>query len=201
VCRRQLGDRPHHGRRAAGIQPHLLCSRCRPQSSLESRSHEAAGSSTAIFGCENRFDTQPFEQIDVRQIGTLSGAVEKACLRSTRSKRLGQRDEGSEPDSTRHHPGLGRRTHRLERTSQWPEAAQATAGRCVEEQRRADADPLVEERNASGSPVGVSQNLENRERASQQRIDARARLDHHELTGLGQRGDVRGCKREHAVVT
>ena len=51
-----------------------------------------------------------------------------------------------------------------------------------------------------GAPCAVAQDLEDRERPPQQRIDVVARLDHHELAGLGGRGDFGRLEREDVVV-
>ena len=76
----------------------------------------------------------------------------------------------------------------------------ATPARASYEQRRADADALVEDRDARAAAVRVAQDLEDGKRTPQQRIEAARRLDHHELAGRGERGDVRRAEREHVVV-
>ena len=88
VRRRELGNGPHHGCRAAGVQSYFLRPGRRSQRRLESRGDKATRSPAAVFGREDRLDPQPFEQIDVGEIGALPGAVEEPCSRSAGPQRF-----------------------------------------------------------------------------------------------------------------
>jgi hypothetical protein len=48
--------------------------------------------------------------------------------------------------------------------------------------------------------VVLAHDLEHRERPAQQRIAAAAGLDHHELSGGGGLGNLRGRQLDHVVV-
>ena len=55
-------------------------------------------------------------------------------------------------------------------------------------------------RHAGRRARGVAQDLEDRERPAEQRIEAAARLDHHELSRLGAGGHVGRVEREDVVI-
>ena len=76
----------------------------------------------------------------------------------------------------------------------------ASAGPGLVEESRARADRLVEQRDAAGRAVRPAQELEDRERPSQKRVHAAARLDHDELTWPRVQRDLRGREGDDAVV-
>ena len=68
------------------------------------------------------------------------------------------------------------------------------------QQPGADADSLVEDRDAGRRAVRVAQDFEDRERPAQQRIRAARWLHHDELARAGERRDLGRGEREDVVV-
>jgi len=59
--RGKLGNRTHHGCRAARVEAEFLRRWCCPQRRLECRGHEPARSAAAVFCGENRLNPELFE--------------------------------------------------------------------------------------------------------------------------------------------
>src|SRR5688572_3985139 len=65
---------------------------------------------------------------------------------------------------------------------------------------RGGTDALVEDRDAGGGPPRVPENLEDRERPPEQRLEAGCLLQHHELAGQGRSRDLGRVEQKHTVV-
>ena len=89
-----------------------------------------------VFGGQHDVDAEPFEQLDVVQLGGAARAVEQRVRRAARLQRLGERDERREADAARDHPGFRRRIDRLERPAERSETADARARLGLVEQCR-----------------------------------------------------------------
>ena len=69
----------------------------------------------------------------------------------------------------------------------------------VVDQGRRRTDSLAEQRDRRGRALTVANDLEHREGRAQQGIEGGTRLDHHELSGRGGRGDGRRRERHDVV--
>ena len=130
----------------------------------------------AVLGGEHDVDAEPLEQLDVVQ---LRGACARrrtaspACRSCCEARRPASR---TAPARRRPRPSTPPPAARPARTA--GRAVRDTATRRarldVVEQRGADADALVQDRDADRRAVGVAQHFEDRERPPQQRIACRA---------------------------
>jgi hypothetical protein len=81
-----------------------------------------------------------------------------------------------------------------------PEGRHGLAGRQVVDLASADPDPLAEDRDGGRLSAAVTDDFEDRERPSQQRLVPRRRLDHDELAGERRGGDIGGRQRDDVVI-
>ena len=116
------------------------------------------------------------EQIEVEQLGGAARAVEQRRRRRRARAALRRAStNGARPTPPATiHASAGGSTGSNGRPSGPRQATRAPGSRVVE-QRRADADALVEERDAGRRAGRVAQDLEDRERPAQQRIRAARR--------------------------
>ena len=136
----------------------------------------ALAPAAAVFGRQHDLDAQPLEQLDVVQLRRAARAVEQPRPRAASRAAL--------PPASRTAPGRRRRRPSTPRAGgatgsngrpSGPRQEMRAPGSDVVEQRRADADPLVEERDAGRRAVRVAQDFEDGKRPAQQRIGAARR--------------------------
>src|SRR5215204_5262061 len=169
------------------------------QLALERDRHAAALASAAIFSREDQPDSPRGEPIHVEQLASASRTVEERGCRAALDERFSERGKRRQSDTACHHPGFGRWIHRLERLAEWAEARDDVALDGFEEHARRDADALAEEREARHAAV-LEENLDHRERTTQQRIVASARLDHDELAWSNRGGDLWSGEGDDVVI-
>ena len=195
-------DGAHHRRRSADVELHATRPAAAPRAHRSSGAgDEALGAAAAVFGRRHGADAEALERLDVVELARAARAVEER-RRCAAARRALRRASGTARGRRRPRPSTpacGGSTGSNGRPS-GPRHATRAAGFGVVEQPRADADALVEEREPGRMPVRVAEDFEDRERPPQQRIGASRGLDHHELAGPREPGDLRRVECEHAVV-
>ncbi|HAK54362.1 MAG TPA: hypothetical protein DCP38_02590 [Acidobacteria bacterium] len=153
---RKVGDRAHHRRRATRVDR-----RSRRLGALEfareRRRHEPCFTLAAVLGRQDEPHVEPREGVEIEQVVGTATSIEEHRRRAAPPQCGCQRKKRRDPDAARDHPcGLGR-VDRREPRAQRAEASDALIDLDPVQQRRSDANPLVEQRKAGRSTASVDE--------------------------------------------
>src|SRR3984893_4490533 len=142
------GRGSEHRLGATCVDHHRRVGRVCRQPSLERSEDPAVFTETSVLGRQDELDAEVAKDIEVKELGRASSAVEQHRCDASAAKRLRERRERRESHAAGHHPRFRWPIDDGEGTAQRTETAHALARLCGVEESRRDADALVQQRDA-----------------------------------------------------